>query len=378
LTALISARILRVFLFAMSHLPFVRRAIPFLIALTAVGCDRTGKGQPRGQRDAAVQVTVAEAKMVPWERKLSIVGELFPNQEARIAAEVEGRVETTLVEVGDVVTKGAELAQIDTASYQGMVNLATANVAKAEAAAENQKENIERLNQLRKTGSVSPTDYDQAVAAMKSAIAEVSAAKATLGAANTSLRRSLVRAPFDGAVTERRVTTGDFVRISTVMFQVLDDSVLKFRGEVPEREAAHVKVGQAVRVQVAAFPGRPFPGSVTWINPGVNTATRGVGIEARMENIEHALKAHFFARAEIVTDPAAPTLVVPVDAVVTFAGVNKVYAVENEVAQAREVTLGGTRDDLQEIIGGLQPGERVVVTGRTKVQPGSRVVIAAP
>jgi membrane fusion protein (multidrug efflux system) len=359
----------------MSLPPFVHRAIPFLVALAAIGCDRAGKSQPRGQRDAAVQVTVAEAKMVPWERKLSIVGELFPNQEARIAAEVEGRVETTLVEVGDVVTKGAELAQIDTASYQGMVNLATANVAKAEASAENQKENIERLNQLRKTGSVSPTDYDQAVAAMKSAIAEVNAAKATLGAANTSLRRSLVRAPFDGAITERRVTTGDFVRISTVMFQVLDDSVLKFRGEVPEREAAHVKVGQPVRVQVAAFPGRPFPGSVTWINPGVNTATRGVGIEARMENLEHALKAHFFARAEIVTDPAAPTLVVPVDAVVTFAGVNKVYVVEKDVAQPREVTLGSTRDDLQEIISGLQPGERVVVTGRTKVQPGSRVVM---
>src|SRR5678816_3401807 len=139
----------------MSLPPFVHRAIPFLVALAAIGCDRAGKSQPRGQRDAAVQVTVAEAKMVPWERKLSIVGELFPNQEARIAAEVEGRVETTLVEVGDVVTKGAELAQIDTASYQGMVNLATANVAKAEAAAENQKENIERLNQLRKTGSVS-------------------------------------------------------------------------------------------------------------------------------------------------------------------------------------------------------------------------------
>jgi membrane fusion protein (multidrug efflux system) len=362
----------------MIPLPFVRHATPCLIALAVVGCNRTEKSQSHGRRDAAVQVTLAEAKTVPWERKLSMVGELFPNQEARIAAEVEGRVETTLVEVGDVVSKGAEMAQIDTASYQGMVNLATANVAKVEAAAENQMENIERLNQLKKTGSVSPTDYDQAVAAQKSAIAEVNAAKATLGAANTSLRRSLVRAPFDGAITERRVTSGDFVRVGTVMFQVLDDSVLKFRGEVPEREAPNVKVGQTVRVQVAAFPGRSFPGGVTWINPGVNPSTRGVGIEARMENLEHTLKAHFFARAEIVTDAAAPTLVVPVDAVVTFAGVSKVYVVDRDVAQAREITLGSTRDDLQEILSGLQPGERVVVSGRTKVQPGSRVAIASP
>ncbi len=346
------------------------------LLLADAGCDKAAADKSRGSRDASVQVSLAVVKTVPWERTLALVGELFPNQEARISAEVEGRIEKTFAEVGDPVKAGGELAQIDSASYQGMVNLASANVAKAEASAENQTANLERLNQLKKTGSVSPTDYDQAVAAQKQATAEVSAAKASLGAANTSLRRSLCRAPFDGAVVERLVTSGDFVRTGTVIFQVLDDSILKFRGEIPEREAARVKVAQAARIFVAAHGERAFEGVVTWINPAVSPATRGVGIEARIENKEHLLKAHYFARAELILDSAAPVMVVPIDAVVTFSGVNKVYVVAKDIAEGREVVLGGVHGDEQEILSGLQIGESVVVAGRTKVQPGTRVVVA--
>ncbi len=340
-----------------------------------VACSDSAPSQKRRGGGGPLSVTVAEVRETPWERKIALVGTLLANQEARIAAEVEGSIEKTLVEVGDRVAESAELAQIDTASYQGMVNLQTANHNKAVANAENQRENLERLQQLKKSGSVSPTDFDQAVAAEKQAAAEVAATKAQLGAASTSLRRSLSVAPFSGAISDRLVNAGDFVRIGTVMFHLVDDSVLKFRGEVPEREAARVKTGQIVRLSVDAFPGRTFEGKVTWINPAVNAATRGVAIEARVENPERVLKANFFARAELVVDSAAPTLVVPVDSVVVFAGVTKVFTLEGDVAQAREVELGATRGAEQEIRSGLKVGERVIVNGRTKVQPGMKVAV---
>jgi len=344
-----------------------------LVALAA--CSKPAREASRRDAAGAVNVTVVTARTEPWERKIFLVGALHANQEARIAAEVEGSIEKTLAEVGDGVKDGAELAQIDTASYQGMVNLQTANLAKAEANAENTAENLARLERLRQTGSVSPTDYDQAVAQNKQAQAEVNAAKASLGAANTALRRSLARAPFDGAITERLVNAGDFVRIGTVMFTIVDDSTLRFRGEVPEREAARIKTGQIVRLAVDAYPGRAFEGRVSWINPAVNAATRGVGIEARVDNAKHELKANFFARGELVVDEAAPTLVVPIESVLTFAGVNKVFVVEGEVAKAREVELGGTYGEQQEIIGGIKAGDRVIVNGRTKVQDGSKVKV---
>jgi RND family efflux transporter MFP subunit len=350
--------------------------IPLLLAAgLLLSCSKAEPPRKRNARDATVPVTLAEAREVPWERHIVLVGTLLAAQEAHIAAEVEGSIEKTLVEVGDHVAAGAELAQIDTASYQGMVNLHTANHNKAIANAENQRENLERLQRLRQSGSVSPTDLDQAVAAEKQAAAEVAATKAQLGSATTALRRSMAKAPFASWITERLVTAGDFVRVGTVMFHLVDDSVLRFRGEVPERDAARVKASQRVRLTVDAYPGRTFEGAITWINPAVNTATRGVGIEARVENQERLLKANFFARAELVVDAAAPTLVVPLDAVVIFAGVTKVFVVEDDIAHPREVELGATRGEEQEIRAGLKPGERVVVSGRTKVQPGTRVAV---
>ena len=358
--------------------PMFRRLSTLLLPALAAALCACGKSSPAPagpHRDDAVPVTLAEAKRVPWERRIALVGALLPNQQARIAAEVEGSIETTLAEVGDVVTTDQPLAQIDTASYKGQVSLYTANLAKAEANAQNQSENLERLQQLKKTGAVSTTDFDQVVAAQKQAVAEVAAVKAQLGSAQTALRRSLAKAPFAGALTERAVNTGDFVRIGTVMFQIVDDSTLKFRAEVPERDAARVKLGGLVRLKVDAYPDRTFEGKVSWINPAANADTRSVGIEARVENSERLLKANFFARAELITDTAASTLVVPVDAIVSFAGVTKVFIAEKDLAQPREVVLGGTRGEEQEILSGLDGGERVIVGGRTKVQPGSRIAV---
>lgn len=356
-----------------------RRFFPLLIPSLAVALSACGPSEktPAGPRhDAAVPVSTIEAQRVPWERRIALVGALLPNQQARISAEVEGGIEQTYAEVGDTVTADQPLAQIDSASYKGQVNLYTANVAKAEASAQNQQENLDRLGQLKKTGAVSTTDFDQVVAAQKQANAEVAAAKAQLGSAQTALRRSLAKAPFAGAITERLVNTGDFVRIGTVMFQIVDDSVLKFRAEVPEREAARVKTGGLVRLKVDAYPDRIFEGTVSWINPAANADTRSVGIEARVENSERLLKANFFARAEVITETASPALIVPVEAIVSFAGVTKVFIVEKDTAQPREVILGGSRGEEQEILGGLTGGERIIVGGRTKVQTGSKVTPA--
>ena len=346
-----------------------------VLAVLVTGCDRPVTPQGERRRDSTVAVTVVVARSVQWEKRLLLVGTLLPSQEARLAAEVEGRVEKTLVDVGAAVKAGQDLAQIDSASYQGMVNLNTANMNKAQVRAENETTNLVRLEKLRESGAVSSTTYDEAASSQKAALAEVAATKAQLGAANTSLKRSTLRAPFDGSITARLVTEGDFARIGTVMFNIVDDTTLRFRGEVPERDASRVKPGQLVRVRVDAWPERSFDGKISWVNPAVNPETRSVGIEAQIENRDHALKAHFFGRGEVVTDAAAETLVVPADAVVSFVGVNKVYVMDDGKAKPREVRLGERRGDEQSLLSGLTAGEVVIVGGLSKVQPGSAVKV---
>jgi membrane fusion protein (multidrug efflux system) len=355
-----------------------RVASSLLLVLLVAGCKPSDGTEKRQRPMGPVAVTLAEVRAVKWEQRILLVGTLLPAQEARLAAEVEGRIEKTLVEVGDAVKAGQEIAQIDTASYQGMVNLHTANLNKAEVRAANETTNLERLAKLRETGAVSSTAFDEAAAAQKAALAEVAAAKAQLGAATTSLNRSTLRAPFDGSITARLVTEGDFARVGTVMFNIVDDSSLRFRGEVPERDAARVKPGQTVRVRVDAWPDRAFEGKTIWVNPAVNPDTRSVGIEARVENRDRLLKAHLFARGEIVIDLAAEMLVVPADAVMSFVGVDKVFVIADGKAVPREIRLGERRGEEQSVLDGLQPGERIIVGGLSKVQPGNPVKVQEP
>ena len=347
---------------------------PFIAFLLLAGCGKPAGPARGGRPDGPLPVTLAEVRTAKWEQRLLCVGSLLPAQEARLSAEVEGRIEKTHVEVGDSVKAGSELAQIDTASYQGMVNLHTANHNKAQINADNQTVNLERLEKLRATGAVSSTAYDEAAAAQKAALAEVAATKAQLGGATTSLKRSTLRAPFDGRITERLVTEGDFARVGTVLYQILDDSTLRYRCEIPERHAPRLKTGQTVRIAVEAHPDRQFTGRITWINPAVNPDTRAVAIEARVENPDALMKAHSFARGEIITDPGADTLIVPGDAVITFVGVNKLYTIADGKAVAREVALGERRGPDQAILSGVTAGEKIITGGLSKVQPGMPVV----
>ena len=135
------------------------------------------------------------------------------------------------------------------------MNLHTANHNKAQINSDNQTTNLERLEKLRASGAVSSTTFDEAAAAQQAALAEVAATKAQLGGATTSLKRSTLRAPFDGRITERLVTDGDFARVGTVLYHILDDSTLRFRAEVPERQASRVNESTAPQDEKSIFDG---------------------------------------------------------------------------------------------------------------------------
>src|SRR5438093_667596 len=119
----------------------IRLLLSFTLAAFVAGCDRAPAPQGDRRHDGPAAVKVAPANEVRWEKRLLLVGTLLPSQEARLAAEVEGRIEKTHVEVGTIVKAGQELAQIDSASYQGMVNLHTANLNKAQVRADNETTN---------------------------------------------------------------------------------------------------------------------------------------------------------------------------------------------------------------------------------------------
>jgi membrane fusion protein (multidrug efflux system) len=347
-------------------------------SLSNLSCSKS-QGEPSAAaRDDAVPVTTARVELVPMDRTLSVVGTLFAKDEAVLGAEVEGKVEKTRVDFGDRVTSGQELALIDTTSYEALARQSAANVAKAKATALNAEANLNRTQELQKNNIASASQFDEARATAEQARAEVQAAEASDGIAQLNLGRSHAKAPFDGAVAERIANAGDYVKVGAPLFHLVNDGVLKYIVQAPERYASQVQKEQLVQFTVDAWPGETFEGKVYLISPSVTTATRAFPFGALVQNPARRLKANTFARGQLILERNVSTPMVPIDAVINFAGVTKVFVVESDLAHAREVQVGRIKEGRQEILGGLKEGEWVVLTGQTKLQEGSKVRLQDP
>jgi len=345
--------------------------------LLMAGCKREAATQTRSKGAEAIAVTVATVTNVAWDRTVSIIGTLFPKDEATIAAQVEGAVERTLVDFGDRVRSNQDLAFIDTASYEAQLEQAVGNLARAEAGFANARQNFDRVQKLRNDGIASASDFDQAQAQLNQGEAEVKAARGAESVARLNLQHSRVQAPFDGAISQRVVGRGDYVKIGSPLFNIVNDAVLKFIFPVPERYGSFVQKGLPVSLGVDNYPGETFTGSVYLISPAVTTVSRAFNVGALVTNASFRLKANTYARGSLVLERGSPTLVVPLESVVSFAGVTKVFVAENSVAHSRAVQTGRIRDGLQEILDGVKPGESVVVTGQNRLTDGAAVTVQA-
>jgi membrane fusion protein, multidrug efflux system len=347
------------------------------VLLLSPGCSKRDAERPHTRRDEFIPVTVATVEAIPLDRTLLVVGTLYPKAEATISAQVEGQVEETEVDFGDRVTLGQELARIDTASYEALARQSAATLAKAKANALNAEQNLKRVIELQQSKIASASDLDSATALAEQARAEVKAVEAAEAIAQLNLHRSHAIAPFPGSISERTATSGDYVKVGAALFRLVEDGELKYIVQAPERYSAKVKPDQVVQLQVDAFPGECFEGRVYLISPSVNTATRSFNLAARVLNPDRKIKANTFARGELILDRAVPTPVIPIEAVINFAGVTKVFVIENDAARSRAIQLGRIKEGRQEVLEGLKPGELVALTGTTKLYENAKVRIQA-
>jgi len=356
----------------------LRSLLPALACVFLVSCSKPVASGAKSEADDAVPITVARVDVVPMDQALDVWGTLYAKDEATVGAEVEGKVERTLVDFGDRVTAGDELALIDTTTYEALAHQAEANLAKARASANNAELNLKRAEELRKNNIASQSDLDAAVAAAEQARAEVKADEAAKAVAQLNLQRSHVKAPFDAAVAERIASAGDYLKVGAPLFRVVNDNVLKFIVQAPESYAGKVVKGQQVLFQVDAYgTNETFEGKVYLISPAVNTGTRAFPFGALVQNAGHRLKASSYARGKLILARDVPTPVVPLDAVNNFAGVTRVFVVDNGIARARSVEAGRVQDGRQQVLAGLKAGETVATSGLSKLHDGVKVRVRA-
>ena len=344
-----------------------------LIASWLTACSKSEPAAAQAQLDSAIPITTAVVKSVPLDRTLQVVGTLFAKDESTLSAEVDGQVEKTMAEFGDRVKAGQEIARIDTTTYDAQVKQAAANLAKAKATAKNSEQDLKRIQELRKSGISSDADLDKAMTEAEQARAVVKASEAEQAIAALHLEKSRVSVPYDSAIADRIATAGDYVKVGTPLFRIINDGVLKYIVQAPERYVGEVIKEQLVTFSVDAYPTNQFSGKVFLISPQVNTATRAFAFGALVQNPDRKLRANTFARGEVIFERDVPTPMVPIDAILNLAGVSRVFVVENGLAHARTVEAGRIRDGWQEIKSGLKSGETVVLTGSGKLFDGSKV-----
>ncbi|MGM0577109.1 MAG: efflux RND transporter periplasmic adaptor subunit, partial [Myxococcota bacterium] len=298
------------------------------------------------------------------------------NRMADVRALVPGIVREVRVDLGERVEGGDALFVLESARVgetQGKLEAARQRVRAARA-------NLRRQRELREASIASARAVELARRDLGTARAEARALEAALGMTGAGDReddgRYAVTAPLAGTVVKRPAVLGVLATAETSLATVADTSRMWALLDVPEAEAAAVRVGQPITLRVDGVPNRTFRGELTWVGSEVDRRTRTVEARAEIPNPDGLLRAHQFARASLEVGAPEGAVTVPRGAVQRYGGGSVIFVrSEAGVYEPREVRTGRrTREHIQ-VHGAIRPGEEVVTTGayllKTELDPGS-------
>jgi multidrug efflux system membrane fusion protein len=324
-----------------------------------------------GNKPPPSNVAVAEAKPEVIPNLLTAVGDLAAVHQVNVTSDVSGRITDIMFTAGSDVKAGAPLVQLFDGPEQG-------DLASFKAQATVAQLSLDRAKQLAARQFGPQATVDQAQAAFDQAQAGISKTEAIIS-------QKLVRAPFDGELGVRHVEVGQFLTAGTQIVSLTDLSSLYANFTITEKDSAHLKVGQTVRVVVDAYPGRKFEGKITTIEPQISTDTRNIRVQATIANPDHILKPGMFATTTVVLPDKPPVVTVPETAVDYTLYGDSVFLITEKKEDDGKTSLTAVRTFVQagnriegraEILKGLKPGDRVVAVGQLKLQSGSAVTIS--
>jgi RND family efflux transporter MFP subunit len=373
--------------------------VGLLLAALAAGCGQTEAkpGSPTGESSTPVPVGLVAAEERTLPQVLDVTGTLVADAETQVAAEVEQRVVSVLVERGQLVTEGQALVELDQTDARNQLREAeameaqtrarlglplgqafdarrTPEVRQAQVAVERAEADHRRFQSLVEEGAVSRSEYDlrradYLAAREQLATAEnqvhqlyqtLQAQRARVAMARKLCEDSVIRAPFRGVVAEKHVNVGRFMKKGDPVATIVRVDPLRVELAVPEAAVAAVRRGQKVSFAVQTHPDRRFEGAVAYVGPAVRTDSRALVVEAIVPNHSGLLHPGLFATARIELPATRPSVMVPASAVSMDSGVARVFAAGAGVAEVRIVQIGRELGGEVEVLRGLRAGERVV------------------
>lgn len=370
------------------------------------GC-RQGDSQVAASRGGAtgadllprpVKLVNSEARKLA--RTVSSPGTLAADEQATLSFKVAGRLSELKVDLGSRVSRGQVTGQLETNDFkvrlqqaeaalqQARVRLGlpalgeddrietenTALVRQARALLDEARLNLDRTSQLVQQGIQAKAELDRVESAFKvadsryqDAVEEVRNRQAVLlqrrselAIAKQQLAETTLFAPFEGAIRERRASIGEFLAAGAPVVTIVRLHPLRLRVELPERDARGIRQGQPVRVIVEGEDGE-YSGRVARLSPAFQEQSRTLIVEAEVDNQNGRLRPGSFVKVEIETISTDDVVMVPSSAIVTFAGIQKVFTVKDGKAVEKNVVVGRRSGDWV-VVEGLEPSTPLVIS----------------
>jgi membrane fusion protein (multidrug efflux system) len=301
-----------------------------------------------------VEVEIATVEQSPIRQIVLATGTLnaLPNRDVQVSALVAGRVINLSVIEGDKVSKGQELAQLDSSTYQDQLK-------RAEATLENAKQNENRLSKLFERGIAAGKEKEDAHKEFLIAQSEYDTAK-------IQVARTRITSPISGVVVKRFLNVGEQVdgTASQPIFEVGNFDPIELTATIQASLVQYVHEGEDAELKVDAFGNTVFPAKVVALLPKIDANTNTVTARIQTPNADHRLRGGMFATASIVAAVHPNALNIPASALVVANNEPKVFVVQaDSTVQERSVKPGWRDGDQVEILEGVKSGERVVTTG---------------
>jgi RND family efflux transporter MFP subunit len=349
----------------------------------------------RAASSAAPRVEVLTPKVVASDRALVLPGSVEPLEETTIYPRANGYVRKWLVDIGDKVTEGQLLAEIDIPEINQERIQARAQLAQARAQLEQAKAsrdfsdtNLKRYETLVPAGVASQQDLDQKRGQARIDVANVTVAEAAIRAQQANLERlheletfAKIVAPFAGTITQRTIERGALVTAGngTPLFKLAATDPVRVFVSVPQNVAPSVKVGQSAKVTVREYPGKPFDGLVARTSGALDAATRTMTTEVRVPNPDNKLLTGMYAEVALQLSVARRVLEVPSTALFNDAKGLRVAVVDaqNKIHFAA-ITIERDTGPTIQIATGLDGSERVVKLANAELAEGVTVEVLVP
>ena len=312
-------------------------------------------------KEQALNVQADTLQIENVDAEFSYSGTFEPNKETKISAELQGKINTVLVDVGSVVNKGQSLILLDNSILKLQLQTIEVQIEGLEA-------DVNRYTILAKADVIQGVQLEKAELGLKSAKVQ----KATL---LEQINKTTIKAPFNGVVTAKLSEVGAFAAPGIPLLQITDIKILKFTVNVPEKDLSQFKFNQSYFISADAYPEISLSGKTSMIGSKANIGS-SFPIQFTINNTSDLrIKSGMFGKVNLKNDIEEKGIIISASAIVGSANQPQIYLIKNGKSVLQNITISKKIQNKVVVLSGLKEGDVIVTNGFINLFDGANVTV---